>query len=155
MIMKTSRFVIGSAVIFVVALLWNGIVHLVILRNANTAIESFSRAANERPLWLGLLATALIALLFVWGYSRFAKNGTTREGLVYGVFFAVLAGVLADLNQFVLYPLPASLALKWFAFGLLEFCFYGFLVSRVCPVNESTNASARQMPVQNAGQAPT
>jgi hypothetical protein len=39
--------------------------------------------------------------------------------------------VLVDVNQFLLYPLPAGLVLKWFVGGVLEFTFYGAVVSLV------------------------
>jgi hypothetical protein len=43
--------------------------------------------------------------------------------------------VLVDLNQYVLYPIPASLAIRWFVFGLLEFCIYGILASKLYPID--------------------
>lgn len=48
--------------------------------------------------------------------------------------FALLAGVLVDLNQYVMYPIPASLIAKWFVFGLIEFCVYGALATLLYPI---------------------
>jgi hypothetical protein len=56
------------------------------------------------------------------------------EGIVYGLFFAAVAGLLVDVNQYVLYPIPGSLAWTWFAGGVVEFCLYGALVSWLYPV---------------------
>jgi hypothetical protein len=63
-----------------------------------------------------------------------ARRGTWREGLRHGLFFAALAGLLVNLNQYLLYPIPASLALAWFGFGVLEFCGYGLLTSWLYPI---------------------
>ncbi len=49
------------------------------------------------------------------------------------MFFALVAGALVDLNQYVLFPIPASVALQWFAAGLIEFTCYGAIVSRLLP----------------------
>jgi hypothetical protein len=75
-----------------------------------------------------------MVVLFVWGYSRFARVGSVREALGYGVFFALFAGVLVDLNQYVLFPIPGWLAVLWFLGGLVEFIVYGIILSRFFPV---------------------
>jgi hypothetical protein len=129
--MNYKRFFISVLVIFIFALIWNGIVHLIILRGADSILNSIGREESQRNLFLSLLITAIIALLFVWSYSRFARKGNLRDGISHGLFFGILAGVLVDLNQYVLYPIPASLALTWFVFGLLEFCIYGILVCKI------------------------
>ncbi len=41
----------------------------------------------------------------------------------------MLAGLLVDLNQYILYPVPGGLAAAWFAFGFVEFCIYGMLAT--------------------------
>jgi hypothetical protein len=61
-----------------------------------------------------------------------ARTGTMREGLGYGLYFALLAGLLVDLNQYVLFPIPGAVAALWFLGGLAEFSLYGMLVSRIC-----------------------
>jgi hypothetical protein len=123
------RFVLASLAIFVFALLWNGVVHLVVLRSADAILSTIGRPAAQRSLWLSLLSTLALAMLFVWSYARAARLGTMREGLTHGIFFGVLAGLLVDVNQYVLYPVPASLALSWFGFGMIEFCIYGVLAA--------------------------
>jgi hypothetical protein len=131
--MRARRFVLASAVLFVVALVWNAFVHLVVLRAANASVAHLRRPDLQDTMWLSLLLTAGIVMLFVWGYGRFARDGSLREGLVWGLFFALLAGLLVDLNQYVLFPIPGVVALQWFAGGLLEFLLYGALVTRLAP----------------------
>ena len=80
--------------------------------------------------------TAGLALLFTWSYARWARGGRVYDGLKHGLFFGLLAGVVVDLNQYFLYPIPASLAAKWFVFGLIEFCCYGLLASRLYPIRK-------------------
>lgn len=129
--MRIRRFLLTSGVLLVVALGWNAFYHLVVLRNANAAVRHLRRVdfADKAPLSLAL--TAGIIMAFVWGYGRVARSGTAREGICYGLFFAVVAGLLVDLNQYVLYPIPATLAVQWFAGGIVEFCLYGLIVARL------------------------
>jgi hypothetical protein len=132
--MSGKRFLLASFVLFVVAMAWNGLVHLVLLRGAEMAIAHLLRPEVADRMWLSIVATAALVCLFVFGYGRVARRGTMGEGAAYGLFFAVLAGLLVDVNQYVLYPIPGSLIAQWFAAGVVEFVLYGALVSVLCQV---------------------
>jgi energy-converting hydrogenase Eha subunit C len=131
---RLARFALAAGILFVLSLVWNGLVHLVLLRRANEAIQHLRRTDLSGALGWSLLLTGLVCVLFVWGYVRTARTGTLREGVGYGLFIGLLVALMVDVNQYLLYPLPASLVLKWFAGGVLEFTFYGAVVSRICPV---------------------
>lgn len=133
--MSPKRFALACSVLFVVALVWNGLLHLVLLRGVEAAVRHLYRPDLGDRMGLSLLLTACLVLLFVWGYGRFARNGTIREGVVYGAFFGLLAGVLVDFNQYLVFPIPGRLALLWFAGGLAEFIVYGVIVSRILRVS--------------------
>lgn len=132
--MDLKRLTLAVAVLFMFALIWNGIVHMVLLQEANLALEGIARPATERNMALGMLLTAGIALLFVYSYAACARSGGLKGGLLHGLWFGLLAGLLVDLNQFLIYPLPATLALGWFLFGLVEFCIYGLLTALLYPI---------------------
>ncbi|MCI0506240.1 MAG: hypothetical protein L0Z73_09050 [Gammaproteobacteria bacterium] len=132
--MNLKRFSLAVAAIFVFALLWNGVVHMVLLKEANQALDQIARPMAERNMVLGLMLTAGIAILFVYSYASCARVAGIRYAVGHGTFFGLVAGLFVDLNQFLLYPIPASLAATWFAFGFLEFCIYGILVSWLYPV---------------------
>lgn len=131
--MNPKRFVLACLVLFVVALAWNGLVHLVLLKSANAAVEHLHRPDLPERMWQSLLVTAGMVVLFAWGYGQFARSGGVREALTYAVFFALLTGVLVDLNQYVLYPIPGWLAMLWFLGGAVEFCLYTLILRRLLP----------------------
>jgi hypothetical protein len=131
--MTSRRPLAAIAVLFVFALAWNGFVHLIVLRDANASVQHLRRPDLADKSWLGLLMTLGVVTMFVWGYRKVARSASIGEGLSYGLAFAVLAGLLVDLNQYVLFPIPGAVALQWFAGGVLEFCLYGVIVSRLCP----------------------
>jgi hypothetical protein len=124
--MDGRRVVVAVTAIFIFALAWNGLVHLVLLREADLALLPVGRPPQERNLLLGLAVTAGLALLFVVSFLRCGGKGI-RAGIRHGAFFGLLAGLLVDVNQYLLYPLPGTLALQWFAFGFVEFCIYGVI----------------------------
>jgi hypothetical protein len=146
--MRTKRFLLTCGVLFVVAIAWNTFVHLVVLRAANASVQHLRRPDLAETAWLSLVLTVGIVVAFVWGYGRYARNGSVREGLGYGVFFALLAGLLVDLNQYVLFPIPAAVAAQWFFGGLIEFCLYGIIVARLYP---PPGAADSRLPVRRTG----
>jgi hypothetical protein len=134
--MRTKRFLLTCGVLLLVAMAWNAFLHLVVLRAANASVQHLRRPDLADKVWLSVLLTAGIVMMFVWGYGRVARTGSLREGLGYGLAFALLAGLLVDLNQYVLFPIPAAVAAQWFAGGLIEFSLYGIIVSRLYPPAE-------------------
>ena len=131
--MPSRRTLLAIVALVILALAWNGFLHLVVLRDANASVQHLRRPDLADKSWLGILMTLGVVTMFVWGYRKVARTGTLQEGLGYGLAFAVLAGLLVDVNQYVLFPIPGAVALKWFMGGVVEFCLYGAVVSRVCP----------------------
>jgi len=128
--MPLKRVAIASSVLFLVAIAWGSLVHLVLLRSANAVIQGLYRPDLADRVWWSLLVIAGMVVVFVLGYSRFARVGSVREGIGYGLFFAVFTGVFVDLNQYVMFPIPGWLAFLWFLGGLVEFSVCGIILSR-------------------------
>ncbi len=129
--MPARRFVSACVALFTIAVVWNGLVHGFLLRELDAAVAHLRRPAADGLLWLSLPLTAGVVCLFALGYVRTVRTGSVREGLAYGAAFAVLAGLLVDLDQYLLYPIPGRVALAWFASGLVEFVLYGAVASRL------------------------
>lgn len=131
--MRIGRFFLACSLLYVAALAWNGLLHLVLLRDAEAAVRAVYRPDLADRMWLSLLVAAATVVVFAGGYRRFARTGSLSEGVGYGLFFACVAGVLVDFNQFVLLPIPGRLACVWFLGALVEFTVYGLIVRSVDP----------------------
>jgi len=129
--MNIKRFIFSAIVLFIISLLWNGFVHSLIINNDEEILKSILRPDINNKMWLSIVLTALISIIFVLGYIRFTTKGTSTEGIMYGLSFGILAILLVDINQYILYPLSFSIVIKWMIFGILEFTLYGFLVSKL------------------------
>jgi len=142
MVMRYKRFLLTCAMLFVIALAWNAVLHFVLFAKINAIVRPLYRPNLEDKIWLSLLLTAGVVTLFVIGHQRFTRSSSIREGAKYGLFFAAIAGLLVDLNQYVLYPIPGPVALLWFLGGLIEFTLYGVLTSKLLskPSPESPSA---------------
>lgn len=107
---------------------------MIVIHDANLLVASIRRTNLSDFAWLSPLMTLGVTSLFAFGYSRFARTGRVAEGVGYGVFFALMAGLLVDLNQYLLYPIPGHVAFYWFVGGLFEFSVYGASITKLYPV---------------------
>ena len=144
---RVGRFTFVCVALVAISLGWNAIVHLVLLRPVDETVRHLFRPDLGDRIGLSLLMTAGVACLFAAGYARFARDGSVREGAFYGACFALLAGLLVDLNQYLLYPIPAWVAATWFASGLVEFTLYGIVVSRIVPPGRGLSPASDPLPL--------
>lgn len=129
--MSVRRLLAATVMMMVFSVLWNGLVHLVVLEGAERALVALTRPSDQRSFVLALLLTGLLAFVFAWSFATTVRAGVPRPGLVHGLFFAIIAGLLVDFNQFIVYPIPGHLALAWFGFGVVEFCIWGLIAAKV------------------------
>lgn len=131
-----KRFVLTAGAVFVFSLAWNTLVHGMILADANAGLAAVRRAAPD--LALGLAITGAIAVLFVGSFAMWARKGGVMSGARHGLFFAILAGVMVDANQYLVYPIPLDVVLTWFVFGVGEFLVAGVLTGWLYPLGDRT-----------------
>ncbi len=121
--MKTKYLILSTLALFVFAMLWNGLVHMVILKEANMQVAELHR--SEMSMGLSMLLTLLLGFMFSVGYLKWCRSFSQKETVGYSLFFALLMGAMVNLNQYIVYPVPAMLSLTWFTFGIVEFFIYG------------------------------
>ena len=124
---KMNRILANTIALFVLALLWNGLVHLVLLKDFMPIISEVRRSDFKDVAWLSFPLTLALVFLFSLGLKAFSKSGLYREGLYFGLYFGLVAGVLVNFNQYILYPIPGYIQATWFCFGVAEFCIYSLV----------------------------
>ena len=85
--MGIKRSILSVVLIFVVAMIWNGIFHMVIIAEQNEMIASLRRPDMSERMLLSLFITIGVATLFVGSYNKWRRSGTLIESLIHGIFF--------------------------------------------------------------------
>lgn len=129
--MKMIRILTAGAVASVFSVLYNGLVHMVILGPANQQLETLKRGDFSSKVWISLAGTLAVCFLFTGIYALFSGKKDLGTGMRFGFLFGLAAAVLVDLNQYVLYPLPFSLVVHWSFFGVVEFTVLGAIVGSI------------------------
>lgn len=119
--MNLKKSVISIILVFIVAMVWNGLYHMIFIAEQNALISGLRRPDISEKMFLSLFITITMTILFVVSYSKWLRKGTLYESIIHGLFFSILAGVLVNANQYSLYPIPGFLAFLWFLGGLVEF----------------------------------
>ena len=128
------KFWIGSLVAFVVWMAGSFLIHGTLLKNAYLALPALFRpeAEAQEHLWIMILAHVMLAIAFVWIYSRGISSAPWMgQGLRFGIAVAFLAVIPTYLIYYVVQPMPAGLAHKQMIFDGLLVVVLGLTVAAV------------------------
>jgi hypothetical protein len=95
------------------------------------ALKNIWRADMINYMWLMSLSCLVFSFAFVYIFAKGYEGKGITEGVRYGVVITLLINVIGTIGQFVMYPIPLSLALIWFGYGLAEFIAAGIIASLI------------------------
>lgn len=127
-----KRFWIATAVVFVVAMFTDFLLHGLLLHGDYAKLPNLMRTETDSQQYfpLMLLAHAFIAIAFVWIYQQGRENKPwLGQGLRFGLAVAFLTAVPTYMIYFVVQPLPEFLVIKQIAFDLIRTTGLGVLVA--------------------------
>ena len=122
--MNTKRLALASLAVFVVFFVVDGVVNNLLLADLYKQTASVWRPESEIQgnMWLMWLGTLIIAPLFALIYTKGYE--ANKPGLGQGVRYGLIVGVLLFAPQclawYAVLPIPAALAVWWFAAGMVE-----------------------------------
>ena len=129
--MNVKRYLVASMAVFVTAIVLDIVTHRLILASAYEATGSVWRRDAAPYTWIIVLVAFIIAFPFTYMFVK----GYEGKGIVEGVRFGVIAGFFISLPMsyglYAMLPIPLSLALQWFSFGLVQTILLGIAAAAV------------------------
>lgn len=129
--MKWKAFLLASLAVFVALQILDYLIHGVILMPTYESLKHIFRPDMGTKTWIfvlvGLIWSVLFTLIFVKGYEARGWLEGVRFGLLIGLFWAIPMAY----GSYAMYPIPYSLALQWFLYGLAETILVGIVVALV------------------------
>ena len=127
--MNKNKFWIVVAVIFVLFEVTNYLIHGVFLDPIyqSEEVQKIFRPMDEMQsnmwiLWItDLVWVFFFTLIFVKGY----ENKGIMEGVKYGVYIGLFFSFVYAYQSYWSYPIPYSLTLQWFLFGMIQSIIFG------------------------------
>ena len=82
-------------------------------------------------MWMMPLTSLVFSFLMTWVFIKGYEDRGIMEGVRFGILICLLTSGLGAFSQYIMYPLPFSLIIKWFLFGLAEFIIAGIALSLI------------------------
>ncbi|MCP4665063.1 MAG: hypothetical protein GY849_01750 [Deltaproteobacteria bacterium] len=129
--MNIKRLVIAVIVVFLVFQILDFLIHWIILAPAYGDLADVWRQDMMSKMWMMYISSLILSLLFVYIFIKGYEGRGIGEGIRYGIIIGLLLNFVGALNQYVVYPIPFSLALQWFIYGMIEFIVCGVVVALI------------------------
>jgi hypothetical protein len=127
----SKKFWTGFVVVFVVIAVLEFIVNTLFLSSAYESTASLWRPMAEMKTYLFYIVYAFIAFFFTLIFSKGYEGKGAVEGLRYGFYVGMLMAVPMAYGTYASMPIPYSLALQWFIYGLIEYIVAGVVLALV------------------------
>ena len=129
--MNIKRFIIAVIAVFVTFQVLDFIIHGQILSQEYRSLSQVWRPDMMSKMWIMVITSLIMSILFVYVFIKGYEKKGILEGLRYGLIIGLFMIGVGSFNQYVVYPVPFSLAVKWFIFGMIEFTVAGIIVSAI------------------------
>ncbi len=133
--MDLKRLILAIVVGYVVLVGLAYVIHgvwLIPVYEQYATVWRLQEARLER-VWIMWVGQLIFTVMFAWIYTRGVENKPwIGQGLRYGVAITLLAVVPAVLSEYVVYPIPYTLALKWIVGGAVQVTVLALIVAGIC-----------------------
>ncbi|MFH1248115.1 MAG: hypothetical protein V1490_03075 [Candidatus Omnitrophota bacterium] len=129
--MNTKKMVLASIAVFIAFEVMDYIIHGVILFSVYARLAQVWRPDMMSKMWLMYLSTLVMSIMFVYIFIKGYENKGIAEGVRFGIVAGLFMNFIGMFGQYVMYPIPASLALQWFIYGMIEFIIAGVVAAIV------------------------
>ena len=129
--MNIKKLILASLAVFVTMQVTDYLIHYLILSSTYQSLATLWRPDMESMMWLMILTSLFFSFMFVFIYTKGYEGKGIMEGVRYGLIIGLFLNVVGALNQYVVYPIPFSLAVQWFIYGMIQFIIAGIIASLI------------------------
>ena len=129
MTLNTKRFIIAVIAVFVSFQILDFIIHFIILGPTYQEYKDLWRPDMMSKLWIMYISSFILSFLFIYIFAKGYEGRGLAEGIRYGIIIGLLIYAVGALNQYAVYPISFSLAVKWFVYGMIEFIICGIVAA--------------------------
>ena len=129
--MNVKRYIAASLAVFVAGVVLDYVIQAVILKSAYEATQSVWRPDVASKAWIIVLVDLIIAFPFTYIFVKGYEGKGMLEGVRFGAIVGILIGLPMSYGMYAVLPIPHSLALQWFLYGLIEVILMGITAAAV------------------------
>lgn len=125
--MNWKKLLIAFAAVFVFSMIYNYIIHELILGATYQALAHLWRSDMQSKMWIGQLVGLIYTFFFVYIFVRGYENKGILEGVRYGLIIWCFVCIPGYYGQYMIYDLPYSLVLQWVIYELILMVIMGIM----------------------------
>jgi len=127
----SKKVLLGALAVFVVFMVMDFIVHGKLLESAYQETQSMWRPDMMSKMWIFWVVRLVTAYFFVLIFSKGYENKGLMEGVRYGLYAGVMLSVGYAYGSYASFPMPYSMALQWFLYGVATYVIAGVALAWV------------------------
>ena len=125
----------GFIAVFLGMGLLSFLIHGVFLSSTyqSAAVSMLMRPEAEMMgmMWIYYVVYFIQAFFFTLIFSKGYEGKGIGEGIRYGFYMGLLMATPMAYASYAMYPMPYSLAMQWFLYGIAEYVILGIIISFV------------------------
>ena len=121
----------GAIVVYLLICVLGFVIHGVLLTSTYETMTSMVRPMAEMKMWIIYVVNAFVAFFFTLIFSKGFENKGIAEGVRYGTYVGLMMALPMAYGTYASMPVPYSLALQWFLYGMAEYIICGIALAFV------------------------
>lgn len=131
--MDKKNLLISGLAVFIVYQVLDFVTHDLLMGPAYDATSQLWRLEEEMMslMWVMWVVGLLWSFIFVYLFERMSEGQGIPEGVKYGFCIGLFTVTPMAYNTYVVMPVPYSMALSWFVYGMIKVMVCGAVLSLV------------------------
>lgn len=128
-----KKFWIAFIVIFIAMSILSFIIHGLILAPTyqSDEMKNIWRTDMQAKMWIYYIVYLFISFFFVLIFSKGYTGKGIIEGVRYGIYIGFLMSVPMAYSTYAMIPIPYSVAVQWFIYGMIQYIILGIIVAAI------------------------
>lgn len=126
-----KRYGIASLVVFAVSQGLDFFIHNILLMGSYVAQAHLWRTDMMQKAWLMWVTGLIVSFLFVYIFAKGYENKGLMEGVRFGLIIGLFTFIPMALGSYAVWPIPFTLAAKWFIAGMVEYPLLGLVAAAI------------------------
>ncbi|MBI1807813.1 MAG: hypothetical protein HYR76_12260 [Ignavibacteria bacterium] len=124
---------VGFIAVYVAMVVTNMVIHMGLLSATyhSPEVMKLMRPESDGTMYIYFITSAIVSFFFTLIFSKGYEGKGMGEGVRYGLYVGLLMATPMAYDSYASYPLPYSLALQWFIYGVVQYIILGIVIAMV------------------------
>lgn len=129
--MNIKRYLLASLLAFITLEVTNFVIHGMLLTADYESLKGIWNPDMMKLMWLMNVKDAITALIIVYIFTKGYENRGVAEGIRFGFWVGMLLWIGGAVSTWVNFPIPLSMAVKWFIYGVFQMMLVGMVIALI------------------------